>query len=112
MNKEELLKVKTLYEAIKKIQKFTEDMNSVHDMTSNQMAWDAIKMNLVVIAEMDTKIRSEIKEKFNMVDWYKIKENKPNIISIYLGFDPDEIWKAINEKMPVFKEQLENALKN
>ncbi len=112
MIKEELLKVKTLYEAINKIQKFTEDMNSVHDMTSNQMAWDAIKMNLVVIAEMDNKIKPEIKEKFNTVDWYKIKENKSNIISIYLGFDPDEIWKAIREKMPDFKKQLENALKS
>ncbi len=112
MIKEELLKVKTLYEAIQKIQKFTEDMNSVHDMTSNQMAWDAIKMNLVVIAEMDTKIKPEIKEKFNTVDWYKIKENKSNIISIYLGFDPDEIWKAIKEKMPDFKTQLEKALRS
>ena len=80
MLEEELLKVKTLYEAINKIQKFTEDMNNVKDMTSNQMAWDAIKMNLVVVAEMDTKIKPEIKDKFNMVDWYKIKENKSNII--------------------------------
>ena len=81
-------------------------------MTSNPMACDAIKMNLVVIAEMDTKIKPEIKEKFNTVDWYKIKENKSNIISIYLGFDPDEIWKAIKEKMPDFKTQLEKALRS
>ncbi len=111
MVEEDLLKVKALYEAINKIQKFTEDMNSVHDMTANQMAWDAIKMNLVVIAEMDMKIGSEIKDKFNTVDWYKIKENKPNIISKYLGFDSDEIWKAIQEKMPIFKKQLEEVLR-
>jgi len=112
MKEIELLKIKTLYEAINKIQRFTEDMNSVYDMTSNDLVWDAVKMNLVVVAEMDIKISSEIKEMYNTVDWYKIKENKPNIISKYLGFDPEEVWKAIKEKMPGFKKQLEEVLKS
>ncbi|MEN8118792.1 MAG: HepT-like ribonuclease domain-containing protein [Bacteroidota bacterium] len=110
MQEIELLKIKTLHEAINKIQKFTEDMSSVHDMTSNDLVWDAVKMNLVVIAEMDMKISQEIKEIHHTVDWHKIQESKPNIISQYLGFDPDEVWKAIQEKMPDFKKQLEEVL--
>jgi uncharacterized protein with HEPN domain len=103
-------KIKVLYEAILKIERFTEDMESADDLISNDLAWDAVKMNLVVIAEMDMKISPEIKEKYNTVDWYKIQENKPNIISKYLGFDHNEIWKAIKHKMPEFKTQLEIVL--
>lgn len=110
MIEEELSKIKMLYEALLKIEKFTEDMKDVDDLIANDLVWDAVKMNLVVIAEMDMKIKPDIKEKFNSVDWYKIQENKPNIISQYLGFDKNEIWKAINEKLPGFKKQLENVL--
>ena len=106
----ELSKIKMLHEALRKIQKFTEDMKSVDDLTSNDLVWDAVKMNLVVIAEMDMKISPEIKKKFDSVDWYKIQENKPSIISKYLGFDQNEIWKAINEKLPSFIKQLETVL--
>ena len=112
MEETELLKIKMLYEAINKIQRFTEDMKDVSDLTSNDLVWDAVKMNLVLIAEMDMKISQEIKTKYNSVDWYKIQENKPNIVSKYLGFDHNEIWRAINEKMPGFKKQLEAVLKN
>ncbi len=110
MEESELLKIKVLHEAICKIQKFTEDMKSEADLTSNDLVWDAVKMNLVVVAEMDVKIGEEIKRKYNSIDWYKIKENKANIISKYLGFDSDEIWKAIKHKMPAFKKQLEEVL--
>ncbi len=111
MEEIELLKIQTLYEAICKIQKFTEDMNSVQDMTSNELVWDAVKMNLVVVAEMDMKISPEIKEIYHTVDWHKIQESKPSIVSQYLGFDKEEAWKAIKEKMPAFKKQLEDVLR-
>jgi len=103
-------KIRVLYEAILKIERFTEDMENADDLTSNDLVWDAVKMNLVVIAEMDLKISPEIKDKYNTVDWYKIQENKPNIISKYLGFDHHEIWKAVHEKLPDFKKQLETVL--
>ena len=110
MVKDDLLKVKTLYAAICKIEKFTEDMKSKLDLTSNDLVWDAVKMNLVVIAEMDIKIGSEIKEKFNTVAWHKIKEKKTNINNPHLGFDPDEIWEAIQNELPSFKLELEKAI--
>ena len=112
MIEEELSKIKMLYQAILKIEKFTEDMKNVDDLIADELVWDAVKMNLVVIAEMDMKIKADIKEKFSSVDWYKIQENKPNIISKYLGFDHNEIWKAINEKLPNFKKQLEAVIES
>lgn len=110
MIESELSKIKMLYEALLKIERFTEDMKDADDLIANDLVWDAVKMNLVVIAEMDIKIKPEIKKQFNSVDWYKIQENKPNIVSKYLGFDHKEIWKVLNEKLPGFKKQLEKVL--
>jgi len=112
MEEQELQKIKTLYEALNKIQQFTEDLNSPQELVDNPLIWDAVKMNLVLVAEMDAKIKPEIKEKYSSIDWYKIKENKPNLISQFLGFDADEVWKAIYEKLPEFKKQLEEVLKD
>ncbi|MBN1251356.1 MAG: DUF86 domain-containing protein [Bacteroidales bacterium] len=106
----ELNKIKAIYEAINKILQFTKDMVSIEELESNLMAWDAVKMNLVVIDEMDSKIDAEIKEHYNSVDWHKIKEAKPYVNSKYLGFDIEEIWLVIKEKMPDFKLQLERVL--
>ncbi len=110
MDKAELQKIKILHEAIIKIFDFTKGMKSVDDLTSNIMAWDAVKMNLVVIYETDLKIAPEFKMKHKNVDWDQIKDNKPILESTYLGFDSDEIWKAIQNKMPQFKKQIEEIL--
>ncbi len=111
MEERELQKIKALYNALVKIQQFTSDIQSAKELVANPLIWDAVKMNLVLVAELDRKISPEIKQKYNTVDWYKIEENKPNIISQFLGFDEDEVWKAIQEKLPVFKKQLEEVLK-
>ena len=110
MEERELQKIKALYDALVKIQQFTSDIKDAKELVANPLIWDAVKMNLVLVAELDYKISPQIKEKYNTVEWYKIKENKPNIISKFLGFDEDEVWKAIQEKLPEFKKQLEQVL--
>ncbi len=110
MSKEEIQKIKILHEALNKILDFSKDMTSAEDLTSNIMAWDAVKMNLVVIYETDLKIDPEFKVRYKNVDWEQIKDNKPILENNYIGFDSEEIWKAIHEKMPVFKKQIEGLI--
>jgi len=106
----EIAKIKVMYEAVNKILDFTKGIKSAEELTSDIMVWDAVKMNLVVIYETDLKIADEIKKKYSSVEWHQIKENKPILESRYLGFDGVEIWKAIEEKMPKFKKQLEEIV--
>ncbi len=110
MEEQELQKIRTLYNALDKIQKFTEDINNAKELLANPLIWDAVKMNLVLVAELDRKIAPEIKENYNSVPWNKIRENKPHIVSEFLGFDADEVWIAITEKLPAFKNQLKELL--
>jgi len=80
MIESELSKIKTLYEAVNKILQFTKDISGVKELESNLLVWDAVKMNLVVIDEMDSKIDINTKEQFKNINWNKIKEIRPYIL--------------------------------
>ena len=110
MTELELTKIKVLYEAVNKILQFTKDISGIKELKSNLLVWDAVKMNLIVIDEMDSKIKKETKEKLDNINWGKIKEIRPYILNPLLGFDVDEIWKVIKGKMPSFKFQLEKVI--
>ena len=99
--------IKIIYDAVNKILEFTKGMYNVTDLTSNVMAWDAVKMNLVLIYETYLKLNGEIKNQYSSVPWHEIEEHKPILESQYLGFDSEEIWRVIHEKMPEFKDQLD-----
>ena len=109
---QELAKIKTLYNAVSKILDFTEEFNNVDELTANTMAWDAVKMNLVVIYETYLKLNGEIIEKYSSVPWHEIETHKPKLENQYLGFDSDEIWRVVHDRMPEFKEQLKQVIDN
>jgi uncharacterized protein with HEPN domain len=106
----ELDKIKIIYEAINKIQKFTDGLKNVDELTSNLLIWDSVKMNLVVIYETYQKLSPETIEKYNTIEWHKIEENSPNVMNIHLGFDSDIIWELIWEEIPEFKRKIEEIL--
>ncbi len=110
--KTEIEKIKDIYEAVCKILKFTEGFNSVDELTANSMAWDAVKMNLVLIYETYLKLNNEVKEKYKSVPWDEIEDYKPKLENQYLGFDSDEIWQVVHTRMPEFKEQLKEVVNN
>jgi len=106
----ELAKIKTLHKAVCKILKFIEGFDNVEELTSHTMAWDAVKMNLVLIYETYLKLNGDVKEKYRSVPWHEIEDHKPKLENQYLGFDSDEIWRVVHDRMPEFKEQLKRVI--
>ncbi len=109
---QELAKIKTIYKAVSKILQFTKEFNDVKELTYNVIAWDAVKMNLVVIYETYLKLNGEVKEKYNSVPWHEIETQKPKLENQFLGFDSDEIWRVVHDRMPEFKKQLKQVIKD
>ena len=68
------------------------------------------KMNLVVIYETYLKLDNKVKEKYKSVPWFEIEAHKPKVENQYLGFDSDEIWRVVHDRMPEFKDQLKQAV--
>lgn len=110
MIKDEFQITKTLYRAIDRIIRFTNGMDNIEDLTSNLMAWDAVKMNLVLIFETDSKIDSDFRKKHRQIAWEQIENYKFDLENTYLGFNKDEIWRAIHDKFPSIKKQIETII--
>jgi uncharacterized protein with HEPN domain len=110
--KTEIAEIKVIYDAVRKILKFTEGIKSAKELKKHTMAWDAVKMNLVVIYETYLKLGNDVKEKFDSIPWHEIEVYKPRIENQFIGFDADEIWKVIQGRMPEFKGQLKEIVKN
>jgi uncharacterized protein with HEPN domain len=110
MQKEELNKIRIIYEALCKIIEFTEGMQSEDELTSNTLILDAVKMNLIVIYETYLKLDIETKNKYKQIEWNKILENKNLVINMTMGFDNNLIWKLIDEDILDFKKKIEGIL--
>jgi uncharacterized protein with HEPN domain len=112
MQKEEINKIRIIYEALSKIIEFTEGMKSVDDLISNTLVIDAVKMNLIVIYETDLKLDDETKKIYNNIEWHKIQEYKSHVMSMYMGFNSNLIWKLICEEIPEYKKKIEEILQD
>jgi uncharacterized protein with HEPN domain len=110
MQKDELEKIKFIYEALYKISEFTAGMASEDELTSNNLILDAVKMNLIVIYENYLKLDVETKDKYKQIEWNKILEYKSLVINMTMGFDTHLIWKLINEEILEFKKRIEGIL--
>jgi uncharacterized protein with HEPN domain len=105
-------KIKMMHDALRKINEFTKGMRHVDELTSNQLVWDAVKLNLIVIYESDLKLSGEFKGRFKQVEWSKIQAYQPDVMNLYLGFNKEVIWKIIQEEVPVFIKKIELLLSN
>jgi uncharacterized protein with HEPN domain len=110
MIKKELQNTKILYGAIDRIIEFTKEMKNAEDLISNMMAWDAVKMNLVLMFETSLKIDLNFRRKYKNIEWEQIENYKSTLENSYLGFDKNEIWFAIHDKFPSFKREFETIV--
>lgn len=55
---------------------------------------------------MVTRLSEEFIEKYNFVDWYKIKGFRNIVAHNYFGIDAEEVWDIIQNHLPKLKDDL------
>lgn len=104
------LYLEDILEAIKKIEDFTHGM-SLGSFKQDLKTIDAVVRNIEVIGEAAKKIPNELRVQHPKVPWKQIVGARDKVIHEYFGVDLDIIWKTVVEDLPVFKQQIENLLK-
>ncbi|MCP5062168.1 MAG: DUF86 domain-containing protein, partial [Ignavibacteriae bacterium] len=69
-NKQNILDIQ---EAIEKILSFTNNISNHEEFYQNQMVFDAVLMNFVVICESVSRLTDNFINKNNHINWVKIK---------------------------------------
>ena len=104
--------LKSLLEAIQKIENFVEGVNSADEFFKLTEKFDAVLMNFIVIGEMVDRLSEDFKENNSQVDWRKIKGFRNIIAHDYLGVDAEEVWQIITNHLSKLKVKIKEILEN
>ncbi len=101
-----------ILEAINKIQKYSGSFSDADEFFANEKNFDAVLMNFIVVGEMVVRMSDEFINKYNDIDWFRIKGFRNIVAHNYFGIDAEELWQIIKNKIPALKEEIEKILAN
>lgn len=102
--------IKDIKEAIERISNYTREMD--YDMfLLDSKTQDAVVRNIEIIGEATKNLSNDFKKKHKDIDWKNIAGMRDKIIHFYFGVKWDIVWSVIKDKIPKFKSQIENILK-
>jgi len=104
--------IQIIIEAINKILKIAETIPNSDEFKNDPISYEAIVANLVVIDEVDSKVSEQAKEKYQIVQWKKIKMYKNMVYNSFFDVDAEGVWMLVTEKLPKLRSQLLSALDN
>ena len=104
--REPLLLLEDIIESIQKIKKYTAGL-SKDDFLNDDKTVDAVLRNFEIIGEAANRIPDEIREKFLIVNWHRIKGFRNRIVHDYMGIDYEIVWEILEKDLDDLKKQIQ-----
>jgi uncharacterized protein with HEPN domain len=101
--------LKDILEAIRKIERYTEDI-PYGDFVYDELIQDGVVRNLEIIGEAVKNIPEDVKKDNPDVEWKKIAGLRDILIHAYFGIDVEVVWDIVKNKVPNLKEKIEEIL--
>ncbi|MEJ5378209.1 MAG: DUF86 domain-containing protein [bacterium] len=103
------LYLKDILDAIGSIERFIAGMDLEAFQTDDKTA-SAVMRKLEIIGEAVKQIPDEIREKCPQTPWKEMAGMGDKLIHFYFGVDYRLVWKAITERLPQVKQEIEKIL--
>lgn len=107
--KSEQLRIERMAEAVKKIRRYLVGKSKV-DLDSDELLYDGVLMEFVVIGEEAAKLSDETKDSHPDIAWHKMVGMRNRISHEYFHVDSQVIWDAAEVDLPILQEQLGKLL--
>ena len=104
--REPVLLLEDIIESIHKIKIYTSGL-SLDDFLKDDKTIDAVIRNFEIIGEAANRIPDEIRDKFQLVNWHRIRGFRNRIVHDYMGIDYEIVWEIIEKDL----EELQNRIK-
>lgn len=109
--REPVLLLQDISESIDKIKLYTEGM-TFDQFENDNKTIDAVIRNFEIIGEAANRIPDEIKDKYNEVNWHKIRGFRNRIVHDYMGVDLEIIWEIIQNYLGDLHKNIRKIIDN
>lgn len=104
------LYLKDILAAIDSIEEFVAGMD-LQAFQADDKTTSAVMRKLEVIGEATKQIPDEIRQSHPRVPWKEMAGMRDKLIHFYFGVDYQLIWRAIKERLPQIKPELQKILR-
>ena len=105
------LYLKDILAAIESIEIFIAEMD-LDTFQKDDKTTSAVLRKLEIIGEAVKQIPDEIRLKHSQVPWKEMAGMRDKLIHFYFGIDYHLVWKAITERLPQVKQEIQKILQN
>ncbi|MEJ2049686.1 MAG: DUF86 domain-containing protein [Calditrichota bacterium] len=110
-NRNELLYLQDIQDAINKINIFIEKM-SYDEFIKDEKTQYAVIRALEIIGEASKKINQGVKEVYSELPWREMSGMRDKLIHDYFGVNTEVIWKTASEDIPNLYKKLNEIIKH
>ena len=98
--------VLSMIELADKIERYTKDFNNSDTFYNDEIKFDAVLMNFVVLGEMVSKLSNDFKSENNHIEWNDVKAFRNIVAHDYFGINANEVWDIVQFDIPDLKSKL------
>lgn len=100
----------TILTSINKVYQYTNDFKTYEDFSTNQMAQDAVFMQLIVIGETANSLPMDFRQSHPKIPWEKIIGVRNLIAHGYQEIQLPIIWDIRINDLPVLQSQIDQLI--
>lgn len=104
--------LESIIESIDKITSYIKGFSNPDQFNDDQLSFDAVLMNFIIIGEMVAKLSEDCKASNSSIEWSKIKGFRNLVAHDYFGIDAEEVWQIVKNDLAILKKNVQKILKS
>lgn len=93
-----------------RILRYTENM-TFDEFVSNELVIDGVIRNFEIIGEAANRLTDDFKDKYQDIDWHRIRGFRNRIVHDYVGIDFEIVWRIKETMLPEMLSRIKEILK-